>query len=69
MSQPEMRSDRLRAELAEVKRQRDELRKALDHCSINLALCLPLVGDREACDLGIEQCKGYRALIKRTEAP
>jgi hypothetical protein len=29
MSQPEMLADRLRAELAEVKRQRDELRKAL----------------------------------------
>jgi hypothetical protein len=30
MSQPEMRSDRLRLELAEVKRQRDLLREALE---------------------------------------
>jgi hypothetical protein len=72
MSQPEMRSDRLRAELAEVKRQRDLLRVALriiaaisveelafdaDHCRTNS-------GEKRVVDEALQLA---RAALKATE--
>jgi hypothetical protein len=68
MSQPEMRSDRLRAELAEVKRQRDLLRVALrisveelafdaDHCRTNS-------GEKRVLDEALQLA---RAALKATE--
>jgi hypothetical protein len=82
MSQPEMRSDRLRAELAEVKRQRDLLREALGNI-MNIGwdsiIGYPPYGGREFIDWNdpdtqpildriVQLLPAARAALEATEA-
>jgi outer membrane protein TolC len=79
MSQPEMRSDRLRAELAEVKQQRDLLREALQ-ALLGQTTNIEVLGEWEALDINFSSRKkarakveevigNARAALKATEAP
>jgi hypothetical protein len=69
MSQPEMRSDRLRAELAEVKRQRDLLREALHVLLPGLMFDLRYADDDDDKDAMQARIDTVITALKATEAP